>query len=76
MRALIKSSQHQPQRLLASAVGLAVASLAMPALADEPAQLGSVTVKGEQSGYKVERSASAKKAAATRKRNAEHHAAH
>ncbi len=53
----------QPQRLLASAVGLAVASLAMPALADEPAQLGSVTVKGEQSGYKVERSASAKYAA-------------
>ena len=63
MRAFIKSSQHQPQRLLASAVGLAVASLAMPALADEPAQLGSVTVKGEQSGYKVERSASAKYAA-------------
>lgn len=64
MRAFGNFSQRHPQRLLASAIGLAIASMAAPALANDPAQLGSVTVKGEQeSGYKVERSASAKYAA-------------
>ncbi|SDS81272.1 TonB-dependent receptor [Pseudomonas oryzae] len=57
MRAFIKASSRQPQRLLASAVGLAVASLAIPALAEEQGalQLDSVSVQGEQgSGYKTE----------------------
>lgn len=57
MRAFIKASSRQPQRLLASAVGLAVASLTAPALAEEQGtlQLDNVTVQGEQdSGYKAE----------------------
>lgn len=57
MRAFIKASTRQPQRLLATAVGLAVASLAAPALAEEQGalQLDNVTVQGEQdSGYKAE----------------------
>lgn len=50
MRAFVKASSRQPQRLLASAVGLAVASLAVPALAAEQGalQLDNVTVQGEQ----------------------------
>ncbi|HEY6610627.1 MAG TPA: TonB-dependent siderophore receptor [Pseudomonas sp.] len=57
MRAFIKASTRQPQRLLATAVGLAVASLAAPVLAEEQGalQLDNVTVQGEQdSGYKAE----------------------
>lgn len=57
MRAFIKASTRQPQRLLATAVGLAVASLAVPALAEEQGalQLDNVSVQGEQdSGYKTE----------------------
>ena len=57
MRAFIKASTRQPQRLLATAVGLAVASLATPLLAEEQGalQLDNVTVQGEQdSGYKAE----------------------
>ncbi|MFI8734893.1 TonB-dependent receptor [Ectopseudomonas toyotomiensis] len=49
------------KRLLATAIGLAVASLTLPVLGDEAVQLDSVTVKGEKgSGYKTESSASAK----------------
>lgn len=50
MRAFVKASSRQPQRLLASAVGLAVASLAVPALAAEQGALllDNVTVQGEQ----------------------------
>ncbi|MNF42635.1 catecholate siderophore receptor [Pseudomonas linyingensis] len=57
MRAFIKSSSRQPQHLLASAIGLAVVSLAAPALAEEQGtlQLDKVSVQGEQeAGYKTE----------------------
>ncbi len=50
-----------PKRLLVTAVGLAVASLTLPVLADNAVQLDSLTVKGQQdSGYKTEKSSSAK----------------
>ncbi|MBN7823289.1 hypothetical protein, partial [Bowmanella yangjiangensis] len=43
------------KRVLATAIGLAIASLTLPALADESLKLDSVTVKGEQEGdYKTE----------------------
>ncbi|MDR8012827.1 TonB-dependent siderophore receptor [Pseudomonas guguanensis] len=49
------------KRLLATAVGLAVASLTLPALADDAVQLDNLTVKAKRdSGYKTESSASAK----------------
>lgn len=55
MRSFTKASSDQPQRMLATAVGLAVASLAAPVMAEkqESLQLDSVTVQGERdSGYK------------------------
>ncbi len=57
MRAFVKASSRQPQHLLASAIGLAVVSLAAPALAEEQGtlQLDKVSVQGEQeAGYKTE----------------------
>jgi len=49
------------KRLLTTAVGLAVASLTLPALADDAVQLDNLTVKAKRdSGYKTESSASAK----------------
>lgn len=57
MRAFVKASSRQPQHLLASAIGLAVVSLATPALAAEQGtlQLDKVSVQGEQeAGYKTE----------------------
>lgn len=63
MRAFIKASSRQPQHLLASAIGLAVVSLATPALAAEQGtlQLDKVSVQGEQeAGYKTESASSPK----------------
>lgn len=57
MRAFVKASSRQPQHLLASAIGLAVVSLAAPALAEEQGtlQLDKVRVQGEQeTSYKTE----------------------
>ncbi len=49
------------KRLLATAVGLAVATLTLPALADDSVKLDSVTVKGERDGdYKTESASSVK----------------
>lgn len=49
------------KRLLVTAIGLAIASLTLPALADEAVQLENLTVKGErENAYKTESSASAK----------------
>lgn len=60
MYASIKTNQRQPQRMLASALGLAVVSLTTPVLANEPVHLDTLNVEGEITRYQTEQSASPK----------------
>ena len=60
MCSFIRSNSRQPQRLLASAIGLAVVSLATPALANDLVHIDTLKVEDEASRYHTEQSASSK----------------
>lgn len=60
MHSHIKATSRAPQRMLASAIGLAMVSLSFPALANEPMHLDTLKVEGETSHYQTEQSASPK----------------